>query len=448
MNTAYYSAEQLQALIQQGVFIPQPQTVAVGADVPPEALRPGSVLHPFSRIEGAKTYLGPGAEVGVAGPVTVQNSFVGAGSKLGTLGGVTLKDCTAGPGTVLGQGVAEQAVFLGKEVTDPDFTCGYGFRVRKGSLYEEDANSAQHTDTKMTILQPWGTLGSNLNFCDILLGGGSGPELGAFSEVGSGVIHFNFTARGDKATASLLGDVVQGVFLNQQRLFVGGQCGLVGPLTADYGTLTSAGGRYTGHLHAGLNGGQPQPPDKRGFDLSVFGTIARVVRSQVAYIAQLRALEAWYAEVRLPLAATDPNHRQERETVYKAGLAQVQLNLKERVNQLAGYAVRVAKSVEKLHPTEPSSSRVVEQQSFVDAWPKLEAALLTSHPVPAPQALSQGLLAAAEQAARQSTQPWRYTQMVQGITEEARTAGVAWLQGIAQQTSTHAINASGLGWLR
>ena len=109
--------------------------------------------------------------------------------------------------------------FLGKETKDNDFTTGVGFRVRKGSLYEEDASSAQHTDTKMTILFPWATLGSNINFCDALLSGGVSPKLGDFSEVGSGTIHFNFTPYGDKATASLFGNVIDGVFLNQQKNF-------------------------------------------------------------------------------------------------------------------------------------------------------------------------------------------------------------------------------------
>ena len=100
-----------------------------------------------------------------------------------------------------------------------DFTTGFGFRVRKGSLYEEASSSAQHTDTKMTVLFPWNPLGSNINFCDVILAGGTGPGLGYFSEVGSGTIHFNFTIRGDKATASLFGDVSRGVFLDRVHVF-------------------------------------------------------------------------------------------------------------------------------------------------------------------------------------------------------------------------------------
>ena len=52
------------------------------------------------------------------------------------------------------------------------------------------------------------TIGSLVNFCDLLMAGGSSRQ--DHSEVGSGYIHFNFTpwgARGDKATPSLIGDV-------------------------------------------------------------------------------------------------------------------------------------------------------------------------------------------------------------------------------------------------
>ena len=107
----------------------------------------------------------------------------------------------------------------------------------------------------MTLLMPWVTLGSNINLCDALIAGGSGAELGAFSEVGSGSIHFNFTPSGDKATASLFGNVVEGVFLNQERLFIGGNNCLLGPMEADFGASTAAGIRIHGKLSKGLHTG-------------------------------------------------------------------------------------------------------------------------------------------------------------------------------------------------
>ncbi|HEX9843273.1 MAG TPA: hypothetical protein VGC20_11015, partial [bacterium] len=332
---ACHDLSTLHGLRARGVHLPAPEQVAIGREVPLEHIAAGAALHPFCRIQGAQTCIGARAVIGAAGAATIIDSQVGAGAVIGDLGPVTLKRVAAGAGTVLGCGVAEDAVFLGKEVDDPAFTTGYGFRVRKGSLYEEDANSAQHTDTKMTILLPWVTLGSNINWCDVLVAGGVGPGLGQFSEVGSGAVHFNFTPRGDKATASLLGDVTDGVFLDRPRLFLGGNTSLVGPCEAAFGAVTGAGGRHGGNLAAGLNAPLAAPAaDAPDFDLEIYGAVKRLVASQVRYIAQLSALAAWYAGVRAPLAQGDA----ERTALYARGAEIVALNIAERIEQLGGLA--------------------------------------------------------------------------------------------------------------
>ena len=163
-----YSQKDLKKLLEKGVHIPDLNLVHITRDVQLENIAPGSTIYPFVRIAGSKTQIHSGARIGVRGPVTLENSFIGENAVIGDLGQVTLIDTVVGPKSVLGAGVAEQAVFLGKESMVNDFTTGYGFRVRKGSLYEEDASSAQHTDTKMTILFPWTTLGSDINFCCLL----------------------------------------------------------------------------------------------------------------------------------------------------------------------------------------------------------------------------------------------------------------------------------------
>jgi len=81
--------------------------------------------------------------------------------------------------------------------------------VREGCLLEEEANGAHTVGLKQTILFPFVTLGSIVNFCDILMAGGTDRR--NHSEVGSSYIHFNYTPNQDKATASLIGDVAYGV---------------------------------------------------------------------------------------------------------------------------------------------------------------------------------------------------------------------------------------------
>lgn len=72
---------------------------------------------------------------------------------------------------------------------------------------------------KQTILFPFVTLGSLINFCDVFMAGGTSRR--DHSEVGSSYIHFNYTPRGDKATPSLVGDVPRGVMLNKEPFFSG-----------------------------------------------------------------------------------------------------------------------------------------------------------------------------------------------------------------------------------
>ena len=116
---------------------------------------------------------------------------------------------------------------------------GLARTVREGCILEEHASIAHTVGLKQTILFPFVTLGSLINFCDCLMAGGTGPK--DHSEVGSSYIHFNFTPNQDKATPSLIGDVPRGVMLNQRPIFLGGQGGMVGPLRLNYGITVAAG---------------------------------------------------------------------------------------------------------------------------------------------------------------------------------------------------------------
>ena len=326
----YYSMEELRIFINKGVIIPDLNSVKISKEIAFEKIESGSILNPFVRISGAQTEIQSGANVGLQGPVTIDNSWIGENTVIGNLGAVTLKDTVVGPGTILGAGVSEKTVFLGKENKVNDFTTGYGFRTRKGTVYEEDASSAQQTDTKMTILFPWSTLGSNINFCDILLGGGTGPEPRSFTEVGSGTIHFNFSIRGDKATASLLGDVCRGVFLDQPRLFIGGNNSLIGPIRADFGAMTAANVRIKDTIPKGLSLGNTMPDGCVAYDPRIFFKVIRIVKSQIDIIAELIALSSWYKQVRISCIAPDEGYK----FIYESGLENIRVNLNERLEAL------------------------------------------------------------------------------------------------------------------
>ncbi len=324
-----HSQQALLSLVEKGVNIPSVDHVLIGQEVSLDKISAGATLHPFCQIKGSTTTIYPNAQIGQCGPAFVEHSIIGSNAIIGQKGAATIISCTVGKSSVLGAGVAEHAVFLGKETTDNDFTTGVGFRVRKGSLYEEDASSAQHTDTKMTILFPWVTLGSNINFCDALVAGGVSPKLGDFSEVGSGSIHFNFTPYGDKATASLIGNVIDGVFLDQKRIFIGGNNSLIGPIESAFGAVSAAGARVSHLLEEGLNFGRALHGKKARPFQNKPRSVSAILKKQMRYISELSALLFWYDMVRATIATS-----QEQTELYRQGRQVVFDNLKERTTQV------------------------------------------------------------------------------------------------------------------
>ena len=216
---------------------------------------------------------------------------------MGRCGPVVLDDAALGAGARVDGGYVAGAVLLAGASVGPSA------HVRAGTLLEEQASTAHAVGLKQTILLPFVTLGSLINFCDVLMAGGTSRR--DHSEVGSGFIHFNYTpwgSHGDKATPSLVGDVTRGVFLRERRIFLGGSAGLVGPGSVGYGAITGAGQVVrrpvaAGHLHV---------ESMRARDVaSVAGRLDPIqprAGRNVAYLAQLAALRLFYRAVRRPRA--------------------------------------------------------------------------------------------------------------------------------------------------
>ena len=180
----------------------------------------------------------------------------------------------------------------------------------------------------MTLLMPWVTLGSNINFCDVLLAGGTGDPPSQFSEVGSGTVHFNFTIRGDKATASLWEMSVK-VFSVFRALFIGGNCSALGPLLAEFGAFSAAGARLSGQLASGLNLGTAHLSGHKSYDPRCFPNLRWIVSTQLQFFGELVALFHWYDQVRVRMARDAF-----QESLYRQGQYIVQRNLEERIAQL------------------------------------------------------------------------------------------------------------------
>ncbi|MBW1674236.1 MAG: hypothetical protein JRJ45_11455 [Deltaproteobacteria bacterium] len=230
----------IQQLIRKGVKIDRPETITIGEEVLCDQISDKKVvIHSGCKVYGSRTVIMSGCEIGYEGPVTIEN-------------------CQLGPDVKLQGGFFSQSTFLEKA------TLGSGAHIRGGCLLEEEANVAHTVGLKQTILFPFVTLGSLINFCDCLMAGGTDRK--NHSEVGSSYIHFNYSPNQDKATPSLIGDVPKGVMLNQRPIFLGGQGGLVGPVRIGYGTVIAAGTIYRkdfikgdGLLFAGSNVKKQQP---------------------------------------------------------------------------------------------------------------------------------------------------------------------------------------------
>jgi UDP-N-acetylglucosamine/UDP-N-acetylgalactosamine diphosphorylase len=262
------------ALIKKGVQIPAPESVEIGDDVDMDRIASeGVVIHAGCKLFGPKTLICAGAELGHEASVTIDNCFVG-------------------PNVKLKGGYFASAVFLEGAET------GSGAHVRAGTIFEEEASIAHTVGLKQTILFPFVTLGSLINFCDCLMAGGTNRK--NHSEVGSSYIHFNYTPNQDKATASLIGDVPNGVMLDQNPIFLGGQGGLVGPCRIAYGTLIAAGSVYRKDqlkpdrlvFEGGGRGGSVP------YSTGIYRNVKRQTYNNILYLGNLVALMAWYVHIR------------------------------------------------------------------------------------------------------------------------------------------------------
>lgn len=303
----------VEQLLAKGVKIPAPDQIFVDDAVDLSRIAAGCVLHPGTRLVGARTYVAAGAQVGTEGPATLDGAVLGAGAQVAS-------------------GYVQRAVLLAGA------KLGGNAHVRDGTLLEEEASTAHAVGLKCTILLSYVTLGSLINFCDVLMAGGTSRR--DHSEVGSGFIHFNFTPwgkQGDKATPTLLGDVVHGVLLDQPRIFLGGSGGMVGPRRVGFGSIVAAGQVLRRDVDAGrLVLDVPRKHDGPVREPGVART-DRIVAHNALFIAQLVALRQWYREVRLARIPAGREHDDARVVTAEA-ITAIETCIDERWTRLAAFS--------------------------------------------------------------------------------------------------------------
>ncbi len=383
----------VQVLIEGGVTVHDPDTVWIAPEVQPDRILPGSILHPGCRLRGKDTWIGPAAEVGEEAPATVE-------------------DCRIGPGVKLKGGFFKRSTFL------EGASMGSGAQVREGCLLEELASGAHTVGLKQTILFPFVTLGSLVNFCDCLMAGGTTRR--DHSEVGSSYIHFNYTPHQDKATASLFGDVARGVMLDQRPVFLGGQGGTVGPVRLGFGTVAVAGAIVRKDCvegHRLLKAEGISLPTE--FIPGLYRDVRRVVTNNLHYIANLHALGRWYAEVRSRFFSG-------ASAALHAGAVEVlDLALAERIKRLGGLADNMSRSLDLAAASQLLPRHLERQKELLERWNDLKSRL-EAPPSGATGAADRDLFLQGLEAGI-AARGGDYLEVVSGLEPDVRKAGADWL---------------------
>ncbi len=235
----------VEKLIANGMSILAPESVIVGEEVKLENLEAGVVIGPGTKILGAETMIGAGTEI--QGAAIIKNSLIG-------------RNCS------LAAGEYADSVLL-----DGCSTVGWA-RVRGHSAWEEGSNSAHNCDTKTTVLGYKITLGSLINFCNVLMLGGTSPRLEVGAEVGSGTINFNFLPFGPTVGALIKPSTVVGSMESPflvcdgaptRYAFVGGHCSFIAPVVIGLGTVVAAKSRINPGIYGDdklIGGGNIEKP--------------------------------------------------------------------------------------------------------------------------------------------------------------------------------------------
>lgn len=340
-------SSRLQELLARGVCMPHPESVDIDSAILPERIAAGVVIHAGCRLRGAATSVGPGCILGAEAPLTLEDSQLGARVEL-------------------------KGGFVSGAVCWDGANLGSGAHIRPGTLLEEESGGAHAVGLKQTILMPYVTLGSLINFCDVLMAGGTSRK--NHSEVGSSYIHFNYTPHQDKATPSLVGDVPRGVFLDQPPIFLGGQGGLVGPARIGFGCVTPAGTVFRGDAPGdGFLLRAPEPPEgARPYQVGAYRGAARIWRNNLAFIGNLLALRAWYRHVRV-MFLTGIYQR----FCWEGALRLLEGAMAERLKRLDEWVGKLNHSAQVLRATGGAAqhAEAALQTRLVSAWPAVREAL-------------------------------------------------------------------------
>jgi hypothetical protein len=391
-----------------------PFSVEIGKEVNPERIDSSLIIYGAARICGENTLIAQDVKLGYEAPVNLIN-------------------CQLGAAVELKGGYFADSVFLDK------VTMGSNAQVRSGCLLEEESRGNHTVGLKQTILFPFVTLGSLINFCDCLMAGGTSRK--NHSEVGSSYIHFNYTPQQDKATPSLMGDVPRGVMLREEPIFLGGQGAIVGPLQIAYGTVIPAGVICRRDC---ITAGMIWSPSVLSFEPKkfvpvIYGDISRKVNHNIGYIANLLALRQWYRFVRREFFI----RFKYGEALYAGALDVLDEAIVERIRQLRLFTQNLEKTILPAEKIKKNLSGIVlrKQKQFIRDWPQMEEYLSGNNEEEISLKKKETFIKIIQ---RQSGKANSYLQTIQSLTSVQTRAGMDWLNDVVQEVAAGCIKISGV----
>lgn len=389
-------------LMKKGVVINNPESVEISEDVNPDRISGnGVVIYSGSKIFGHRTLILDNVKIGHEGPVTIENSYIG-------------------PNVKLGSGYFRDSVFL------KNVSFGSCAHVREGCILEEESGAAHSVGLKQTILFPYVTLGSLINFCDCFMAGGTGKN--NHSEVGSSYIHFNFTPQQDKATPSLIGDVPNGIMLDQPPIFLGGQGGLIGPCRLGFGITISAGTicrKDELRSNRLIFGGE----GKGGnifYSPGIYRNVKRNFFNNVIYIGNLIALNQWYANVRNQFISDDFPAE-----ILKGLQFVLNIATDERMNRLTEFINKLMNSSN--HSTEAISDRtqsdlLQQKNELKNQWSEIQKIIQSFRNSTGNEQFRDKFIMIIEKEIQKTGK--NYLDVIKHLDSDDKKTGIAWLQNI------------------
>ena len=394
----------VKVLLEKGVKIDNPESVYISQDVNPDRISGDNVtIYTGSKIMGENSLIMRGSQIGYEAPVTLENTLVGENTKLNG-------------------GFFKKAVFAGSN------SFGSGAHVREGTIFEEEANAAHTVGLKQTILFPFVTLGSLINFCDCFMAGGTSRK--DHSEIGSSFIHFNYTPNQDKATPSMMGNVYQGVMLKSKPIFLGGQGGIVGPVRISYGCITAAGSIIRKNELENdrilLSGGFKDVSFPRQFH--VYKNVRHIFNNNIYYIAGLFCLQAWYKNIR-PLFVYDDFS----EALIKGMQNNLELCIKERIYRLKSFCekLNLSKEIFLSKTNDKKSASILSHEKAINKIKLSEKIFKTFFEKNNLNSNGEKFIHVVEKKIDRAEK--KYIPLIQSLKKDECEKGVQWLFNIEQE---------------